>query len=96
MSKDYPSLRKNLLQQIGALRSSEPDLMAAFAELGKHAYREGALSKKIKELLALGIAITARCDGDCEGTIVAVGHSHSRGRWCCGWAHDGSLSSGGL
>lgn len=63
MAKDYPVLRRDLLKDIGVLREAEPATMAAFAELGKATYREGALSKKFKELLALAIAITDRCDG---------------------------------
>ena len=40
-----------------------PDLMASFVSLHKSAIHEGALSTKIKELIALAIAITVRCDG---------------------------------
>ncbi|NBD94914.1 MAG: carboxymuconolactone decarboxylase family protein [Gammaproteobacteria bacterium] len=37
--------------------------MAAFGQLHKTNASDGALSAKTKELIALGIAITVRCDG---------------------------------
>jgi AhpD family alkylhydroperoxidase len=37
--------------------------MSAFGALGKASYRDGALSAKTKELIALAIGIAARCDG---------------------------------
>jgi AhpD family alkylhydroperoxidase len=40
-----------------------PNAMAGFMRLHKAGSSDGALSAKIKELIALGIAITVRCDG---------------------------------
>ena len=40
-----------------------PDQMAGFAQLGDATYKDGALSPKQKELIALAIGITVRCDG---------------------------------
>jgi AhpD family alkylhydroperoxidase len=40
-----------------------PEMMAGFAQLHKAGSTDGALSAKIKELIALSIAITVRCDG---------------------------------
>ena len=37
--------------------------MSGFDQLLKNAIAEGALTSKIKELIALGIAISVRCDG---------------------------------
>jgi AhpD family alkylhydroperoxidase len=37
--------------------------MQAFSELAKSATAEGALDKKTKELIALSIGVTQRCDG---------------------------------
>ena len=40
-----------------------PETMTAFATLHKAASTKGALDTKMKELIALAIAITVRCDG---------------------------------
>jgi AhpD family alkylhydroperoxidase len=40
-----------------------PDVLAGYAGLGNAAMGEGQLSAKVKELIALAIAITRECDG---------------------------------
>ncbi len=40
-----------------------PETMIGFNDLHKASIKEGALPTKTKELIALGIAITVRCDG---------------------------------
>ena len=40
-----------------------PDTMAAFSDLGSATYTDGAISAKQKELIALAIGVTVRCDG---------------------------------
>jgi AhpD family alkylhydroperoxidase len=40
-----------------------PDVMAGYGSLQKAAMVEGALSTRMKELIALAIAITRECDG---------------------------------
>lgn len=40
-----------------------PETMKAFGQLHKVTTADGVLSKKTKELIALAIAITVRCDG---------------------------------
>jgi AhpD family alkylhydroperoxidase len=40
-----------------------PDVMAGFTALSAAAVAEGVLSGKVKELIALAIAITRECDG---------------------------------
>ena len=40
-----------------------PEVMQGFGALHEAALRPGALDTKTKELIALGIAITVRCDG---------------------------------
>ena len=41
----------------------KPDVMAGFMQLHKAGSSDGALSSKVKELIALAIGITVRCDG---------------------------------
>ena len=45
------------------LRRAIPDVMQGFADLSAAAMAPGALDAKAKELIALAIAITERCDG---------------------------------
>jgi AhpD family alkylhydroperoxidase len=45
------------------LRQAIPDVMAARAALRTAAFADGALPGRIKELIALSIAITRECDG---------------------------------
>lgn len=45
------------------LREKIPAVYAGFGEMHKAAFAEGELSKKMKELIALGIAISSHCDG---------------------------------
>jgi len=63
MNKDYPGYRKHLKEQIGRLRKHIPDTMTGFAHLHQAGMKDGALTEKQKELIALGIGIAARCDG---------------------------------
>lgn len=61
---DFVQVGKDLAEGMGTLGKAEPDTMAAFkALMGATAGREGVLSVKMKELIALAIAITVRCDG---------------------------------
>jgi AhpD family alkylhydroperoxidase len=61
--RNYPELRRELQELAGKLRKDIPEQMAGFAGLHKAALADGALARKTKELIALGIAIAARCDG---------------------------------
>ncbi len=63
MSKDFSAIADDLNAKIAVLKDGSPDAMAAFGALGKATYRDGALSAKTKELIALAIGITDRCDG---------------------------------
>jgi len=55
------------LQDVAAegrvLRDSIPDVYAGYAGLSQASMREGVLSVKVKELIALAIAVTRECDG---------------------------------
>ena len=60
---DFPKRYDNICQQMGDLGHMLPETMAAFSQLHKASVSDGALSGKVKELIALGIAITVRCEG---------------------------------
>lgn len=63
MSKNYHDITKQISSGIRALRKDIPDVMAGFSAMAQAAGKDGALDKKTKELVALGIAISTRCDG---------------------------------
>lgn len=45
------------------LREAIPDVWRAYADMHRGALRDGALSAKHKELIALAISVTRECDG---------------------------------
>lgn len=61
--KDFPAQYKELTTWMEKLGTKLPDVMAGFAALHESSIESGALDSKTKELIALGIAITVRCDG---------------------------------
>ena len=63
MTKNYPEHHKTLKHLMSALSQQIPDTMDGFSQLHKSSLNKGVLSAKTKELIALGIAITVRCDG---------------------------------
>lgn len=63
MTKDYKALTKDISEYMGELRKVVPDAMSGFSALAKGATADGALDKKTKELIALSIGVTQRCDG---------------------------------
>ena len=63
MIKDYPKHYENLTKLIGELSTKIPATIKGFNRLDKACIAEGVLSSKTKELIALGISVTIRCDG---------------------------------
>lgn len=63
MVKDYPQHYKHLLELMGQFGEEAPDVMGGFGQLHEAAAKDGALSVKMKELIALAIAVVVRCDG---------------------------------
>jgi AhpD family alkylhydroperoxidase len=56
-------VRKDLAQPTRDLRENIPEVMDAFGALHRVTMAEGALSAKVKELIALAISATRECDG---------------------------------
>jgi AhpD family alkylhydroperoxidase len=54
---------KDMRNEALALFKAAPEPMQAYQGLMRAVGKDGALSAKIKELMALGIAIHARCEG---------------------------------
>lgn len=59
----YVEYREELARLMKELGDQLPGPMSGFRKLHQEATSEGALGSKEKELIALGIAISARCDG---------------------------------
>ena len=63
MPKDYAEIANRLSAEMKEVGKAKPEVTAAFAGLGKAVYSDAALTRRTKELIALAIAITVRCDG---------------------------------
>jgi AhpD family alkylhydroperoxidase len=61
--KDFPSQYKELNAWMEKLGQAMPEVMQGFGALHEAAIKQGALDPKTKELIALSIGITVRCDG---------------------------------
>ena len=61
--KDYPAHFRELGEWMQKLGQALPETMTAFGALHEASIAKGALDSKTKELIALGIAISVRCDG---------------------------------
>mgnify|MGYP000146057564 CR=1 FL=1 len=61
-SSKFRDLTQNISSGLLPLRSSTPEVMKAFTELGRAATAPGALDAKTKELIAMALSVAARCD----------------------------------
>ncbi len=66
MSKDYKEMTKDLSAALAKLRQGIPEVMSGFSSLASASTKDGVLDKKAKELIAMALAVAARCDG-CVG-----------------------------
>ena len=62
-TKTYPEKLKQIKHNMGLLAKAQPKIMSAFSSLHRAGTEAGALDAKTKELVALAIAVAARCDG---------------------------------
>jgi AhpD family alkylhydroperoxidase len=63
MVNSYPDFYEHVQANMAQYGKESPDIMAGFMKLHKAGSMDGALSAKVKELIALAIGITVRCDG---------------------------------
>ena len=56
-------MHKSLEERLAQLGSEIPGSMSGFARMHKKAVEEGALSSKVKEMMALSISIVVGCEG---------------------------------
>jgi AhpD family alkylhydroperoxidase len=76
MSKDYREITRSVSASVGKFRNDLPDVMKGFNALSAAALRDGVLSEKTKELIALALGVGGHCDA-CIGfhvrTLVRLG-----------------------
>jgi AhpD family alkylhydroperoxidase len=70
---DHTGLIKDINANLAPLRKAQPEALQAFGQLATAAMKEGAVSAKHKELIALAIGITQHCSG-CIGFHVKALH----------------------
>jgi AhpD family alkylhydroperoxidase len=63
MMTDYLELRDHLEASLTQLGKEIPGPMTGFARLHRKGVEDGALSSKVKELMALAISIVVGCEG---------------------------------
>lgn len=63
MTKSYPEITKRISSGMKTLRSDIADTMQGFSAMAQAATKDGALDKKTKEMIALAIGVSTRCDG---------------------------------
>ena len=62
MSKSFVTVTSDVSNALGSLRTAIPETMQSFNALAKNALKAGALSELDKELIALAIGVSSRCD----------------------------------
>jgi AhpD family alkylhydroperoxidase len=79
MVENWPELMKALTVDVRQLRAGAPDVMKAFGAMAMAAGAAKALDAKTKELIALAIGVSTRCD-DCIAfhAKAAVDHGATR------------------
>jgi len=60
---DWNEYRKQLATTIGEIGRAAPDLVKGYRTLVDSRAKSGALDAKTRELVALAVAVTVRCDG---------------------------------
>lgn len=63
MVNDWQDVTANLSEALKTVRLGAPEVMKAFGAMSRAALEAKALDTKTKELIALAIGISTRCDG---------------------------------
>lgn len=58
----YRDLTQSISAGLSTLRTSTPEVMKSFNELGRSATADGVLDAKTKELIALALSVATRCE----------------------------------
>jgi AhpD family alkylhydroperoxidase len=60
---DWNTYRQQVVAGVGDLAKLSPDTVKGYATLGAAGQKTGQLDAKTRELIAIAVAITLRCDG---------------------------------
>jgi AhpD family alkylhydroperoxidase len=60
---DWNTYRKQLLAAVSGVAKLSPGTVKGYAQLGAANARDGHLDAKTRELIALAVAVSLRCDG---------------------------------
>jgi len=63
MTTNYTQVRNDIREYTRELQKIQPDTINAFYTVSKNALKDGALSEKTKEFIALAIGVAKQCDG---------------------------------
>lgn len=66
MSKSYRQITADVSRSLAKLRADIPETTRGFSALAQAATKDGALSRRTKELIAVALSVAARCDA-CVG-----------------------------
>ncbi|MFM2476207.1 carboxymuconolactone decarboxylase family protein [Celerinatantimonas sp. MCCC 1A17872] len=72
MTQSFRDFNIENKKRTAAYAEQSPEVMGAFRELRQTVLKDGAVSTKNKELIALGIAIAVRCEGCIGAHVVAA------------------------
>lgn len=76
VTKAYRQITRSVSTSLAKLRVDTPDVMKGFNALAEAATRDGVLTRKTKELIALALGVAGHCDA-CLGfhlqTLVKLG-----------------------
>ena len=62
MFPSYPDIIKDTSAAVGRLRGEIPDTLRGFSAMAQAATKDGALDAKTKELIAIALSVSVRCD----------------------------------
>ncbi len=60
---DWNTYRQQLFAGVGGFGKLNPDIVKGYTTLSRAGHKGGNLDEKTRELIALAVAITLRCDG---------------------------------
>ena len=71
---DWKTCRQQLLTGLGGFGKLNPDIIKGYTTLSRAGQKAGHLDEKARELVALAVAITLRCDGCVTISIGSASH----------------------
>lgn len=63
MAEKFTQLTQEINAQLAKIRKETPEVMAGFSTLSQAAFKDGALDRKTKELIAMALGVANRCQG---------------------------------